>query len=100
MVVGTSVLVVGDHEQAFGPGGRLADGLPDIEEKLLTGDDIVRRVLVIGSDEEAWLEEGVLGEGAASAVQFEGVEVMKVVADVQRVGNMSRVSGGTISASL
>ena len=80
VVVGPSVLVVGDDEQAFEPGGRLADGLPDVEKKFLASNYIVRRVLVVRIDEEAGLEEGVLREVAACAVLFKGVEVVKVVA--------------------
>ena len=80
MVVGPSVLIVGDDEQAFEPGRRLADGLPDVEKEFLAGNDIVRRVLVIRIDEEAGLEEGVLREVAARTVLFKGVEVVKMVA--------------------
>ena len=79
MVVCASVLVVGNHEKRFLPSWRLADGLPDIEEKLFASDNIMRGMLIIWVDEEAGLQEGVLPEVAASAVSFEVVEVVEVV---------------------
>ena len=64
----------------------MADGLPDVEKELLTGDDIVRRVLVVGIDKEAGLEEGVLREVVAGAVLLEGVEVVEVVGVYPKIG--------------
>lgn len=79
VVVGTSVLIVGDHKQGFGPGRRLANGVPDVVEELLAGDNIVWRVFVVGIDKETGLEKGVLCKFATGAVLFKGVKVVEVI---------------------
>src|SRR5271156_2340895 len=82
MVVDASVLVVGNHEQSLGPGRRLADGLPYRVEELLAGDDVMRRMLVVGIDQEARLQEGILREVAAGAIALEGIEAAEVIEGV------------------
>jgi len=86
VVVDASMLIIGDHEQGFWPGGRLGDRLPDLIKKLLAGDDIMRRVLVVRIIQEARLDKRVLREGSGGAVALEAVEAAEVVKMEPQVG--------------
>lgn len=78
MVVAAAGLVISQDEQGLMPVPAVAQGLIDFADEDFPLMDAAGRVLIVGFCEQAWLDEGITGQGPLPGIPVKGIHGKEV----------------------